>query len=199
MYICMYLEFPTYCQLIVYLIPMTQRASKFQISLPGHDVCMYVLYVCIVCMRVSIRAESLDPDGFSSFHSPIIDCYSGYFLRVELTEPSRDRYCGSWPRGEINCVVQIPITTAESFGTRLGWGLACCNGGRRRVKPIAYHTGSLRETNCPLISLFVARTALFPFNFGSSPVPCYFLTDIVNTPFDSNEFLSINNARIVVN
>lgn len=63
-------EFPTYCELIVYLIPMTQRASKFQVSLPEHDVCM--------------RAESLDPDDFSSFHSPIIDCYGGYFLRVEF-------------------------------------------------------------------------------------------------------------------
>lgn len=77
--------------------------------------------------------------------TPVIDYYGGYFLRVESTEPSRDRHCGSWPQGEINCVVQIPITTAESIGdsARVRIGLLQRRPAKSKTDSIQDRSGKL--------------------------------------------------------
>jgi len=177
------------CRVIVYPNPtMTQRASKFRCS---RDTA-YAAYVYV-------RAEFLDPDDFSSFHSPIIDYYGGYFLRVELTEPSRDRHCDSWPRGEINCVVQIPITTAESFGDS-----ARVRIGPLQRRPAKSKTDSIQDRSGKLTVLWFlclpcaprAISIQFPI---VNAIPRYFITDIVDiaTSFCSSEFFSIINVEIV--
>lgn len=91
--------FPEYCRVIVYLISMTQRASTFWVPL---------------------RARALCVPNLSMISSPFTHpgnrlLYGGYFLRVELTVLSRNRHCDLWPRGEINCVVQIPHNDREKL------------------------------------------------------------------------------------
>jgi len=88
------------CRVIVYLIWMMQRILKFWAFLPVISV-RYAWQMSRWFFLLSLTGNRL--------------LYGGYFLQAELTKLSHNRHCSSLPRGEINCVVQIPHNDREKL------------------------------------------------------------------------------------
>lgn len=114
-----------------------------------------------------------------------------------------NRHCGSWPRGEINCVVQIPITTAESFRdlTRLwsegeNWPAATprrAAAGQRRVKPIAYKIAPGIWMSFDSLVRRASRAISIHFEIVIAESPATLLTF-----FHSNDLLTATNILGII-
>jgi len=151
-------------------LPNLDDAARVQVlGLPVSNICVYM------CARV-MRAESLDDFFLFSLTGNRL-LYDGYFLRIELTEPSHNRHCGSWPWGEINCVVQIPHNDREKLqnSTRV-------RIGPLQRRPAKSKTDSIQNRSGKLTVLWFLCSPLFLFNSRSSQrYPAIFLIGTVET------------------
>lgn len=73
-----------------------------------------IFWQTVFCTLFNTALNASDPMISLSFHSVVIDYYSGYFLRSSRFATVL------WPRGEINCVVQIPNNHREGKIVLLG-------------------------------------------------------------------------------